>query len=375
MTIGFVMIAFELYGAGLTTQQVGGVFEKLYGRHYSKSSVSRMFDYAREEVLNWLERPLDNYYPIIYVDALFWSTRRDGCVSKEVYYTLLGVKCDRTREVLGIVNFPTESASSWEEVFRGLKNRGVENIGLLVADGLNGLETAAARTFVGTPFQKCVVHLERNVLGRIKPSDRKAVGAALKEVFLTIIMKEIVLNSQQYFKKLVLIVMLIAITTSNFAQQKSIILGRPTNNSITASILFDQNVNYYLEYGTSTGVYTNSSPVYTNTSNVPDEIDLTNLLSNTKYFYRVQYKTMASSNYTAAAEYSFQTQRAVGSNFVFTVEADEHLYDHKGDATMYQITLANQAADHPDFMLSLGDTFGDDHTPLTTTDAVYPRLS
>ena len=178
-------IAFELYGAGLTTQQVGGVFEKLYGRHYSKSSVSRMFDYAREEVLNWLERPLDDYYPIIYVDALFWSTRRDGCVSKEAYYTLLGVKCDRTREVLGIVNFPTESASSWEEVFRGLKNRGVENIGLLVADGLNGLETAAARTFVGTPFQKCVVHLERNVLGRIKPSDKKAVGAALREVFLT----------------------------------------------------------------------------------------------------------------------------------------------------------------------------------------------
>jgi putative transposase len=81
-------IAFELYGAGPTTAQVGGLFEKLYGRHYSKSSVSRMFDYAREEVMGWLLlRPLDAYYPIVYIDALFWSTRRDGAVSKEAYST------------------------------------------------------------------------------------------------------------------------------------------------------------------------------------------------------------------------------------------------------------------------------------------------
>jgi transposase-like protein len=66
-------IAFELYGARLATAQVGGLFEKLYGRHYSKSSVSRMFDYAREEVMGWLLRPLDEYYPIVYIDALFWS--------------------------------------------------------------------------------------------------------------------------------------------------------------------------------------------------------------------------------------------------------------------------------------------------------------
>ena len=61
-----------------------------------------MFDYAREEVMGWLLRPLDEYYPIVYIDALFWSTRRDGAVSKEAYYTILGVKSDRTREVLGI---------------------------------------------------------------------------------------------------------------------------------------------------------------------------------------------------------------------------------------------------------------------------------
>lgn len=176
-------IAFELYGAGLTTAQVGGLFEKLYGRHYSKSSVSRMFDYAREEVMGWLLRPLEAYYPIVYIDALFWSTRRDGAVSKEAYYTILGVKSDRTREVLAIVNFPTESAGGWEEVLRDLQKRGVKRLGLVVADGLSGLETATARVFAAAPFQKCVVHLERNVLSRIKPADKKAVGEDLREVF------------------------------------------------------------------------------------------------------------------------------------------------------------------------------------------------
>lgn len=178
-------IAFELYGAGLTTAQVGGLFEKLYGRHYSKSSVSRMFDYAREEVMGWLLRPLDEYFPIVYIDALFWSTKRDGGVSKEAYYTILGVRSDRTREVLAIVNFPTESAAGWEEVLRDLQKRGVKRLGLVVADGLSGLETAAARVFPGAPFQKCVIHLERNVLSRIKPADKKAVGEDLREVFVT----------------------------------------------------------------------------------------------------------------------------------------------------------------------------------------------
>lgn len=178
-------IALELYSAGLTTSQVGDIFDKIYGRHYSKASVSRMFDYAREEVKTWLLRPLSSYYPIIYIDAMFWSTHRDGVVSKEAYYTILGVKSDRTREVLGIINFPTESASGWEDALMGLKKRGVSQIGLIVADGLTGLEYAAARTFSGTPFQKCVVHLERNVLSRIRPSDKASVGEDLRDVFLT----------------------------------------------------------------------------------------------------------------------------------------------------------------------------------------------
>ena len=154
---------------------------------------------------------------------------------------------------------------------------------------------------------------------------------------------------------------------NNYCQQKSIILGRPTNNSVTASILFDQNVQYYLEYGLQSGTYTNTSSIYTNALNVPDEIDLTGLAPNSKYFYRMQYKLIGASTYTATPVYHFQTQRAPGSNFTFTVEADEHLYSNYSNTAMYQTTLANEASENPDFMLSLGDIFGDDHAPTVTS--------
>lgn len=163
---------------------------------------------------------------------------------------------------------------------------------------------------------------------------------------------------------------------SNFltAQNRSIILGRPTDTSITASILFDQNMDYYFEYGTQPGSYPNTSATFSNAANVPDEIDLTNLTANTKYYYRVQYRNAGSGSYSPTPEYSFHTQRATGSTFTFTIEADEHLYDKKGVKNMYNITLANQAKDNPDFMLSLGDIFGDDHNPFTITSQALDSL-
>ena len=159
-----------------------------------------------------------------------------------------------------------------------------------------------------------------------------------------------------------------------FAQTKSIILGRPTDTSITASILFDQNVNYYLEYGTQSGTFLKTTAVFANKANTPDEIVLQNLSPNTKYFYRIQYHLLPISFYTPTPEYSFNTQRAKGSSFTFTIEADEHLYDKKGVKSIYQLCLNNQAKDKPDFMLSLGDIFGDDHYPFTITSAQLDAL-
>lgn len=176
-------LAFSLYGKGLTTEQVGELFEELYGRHYSTSSISRMFNYAREEVSSWLNRPLENYYPILYIDTTFIPTRRGGNVSKEGYYTILGVKSDRTREVLAVVNYPTESSTAWQEVFAALQERGVQEIGLVVCDGLTAIEEAIIKVFGRVDIQLCVVHLQRNVQKHVKPKEKAEVSEDFKAVF------------------------------------------------------------------------------------------------------------------------------------------------------------------------------------------------
>lgn len=151
------------------------------------------------------------------------------------------------------------------------------------------------------------------------------------------------------------------------AQDFSIILGRPTDKSITAAVNFIKPAEYYLEYGTLSGMYSAQTPTTKIKAGESIKTDITGLTSNTRYVYRVRYRANGGSTFEASPEYSFRTQRARGESFTFLVEADEHLYDKKGIPAMYKISLENMKKDSADFMLSLGDTFGDDHTPTTTT--------
>lgn len=176
-------LAYGLYGAGLTTEQVGELFEKIYGRSYSSSQISRMFEYARGEVAEWIKRRLNAYYPMLFIDATFISVRRGDSVSKEAFYTILGVKSDRTREILTIVNLPTESLQGWREVIGSLKERGVKEVGLVVCDGLTGIEDAIFEYYPMADLQLCTVHLERNVIKYARPKDKKVIAESFKEVF------------------------------------------------------------------------------------------------------------------------------------------------------------------------------------------------
>lgn len=157
------------------------------------------------------------------------------------------------------------------------------------------------------------------------------------------------------------------INSKIYSQNYSIILGRPTDKSISLSLLFDQNTDFYIEYGTSSQNYIKTSTTYYTSSNQTYTINLSDLTVNTKYYYRLRYKNNSINNFNSSPEYSFQTQRNIGEAFTFTVESDEHLYDKKGIRSMYQVTLNNEALDKPDFMLTLGDIFGDDHNPTTIT--------
>lgn len=173
-------LAYELYTSGLTTEQVGGLFDKIYGQSYSKASISNMMSTARSDVFAWLKRDLKDEYGIIYIDATYWHTRRIDCVSQEAYYTILGVKNDYTREVLTIINHPTEGSTNWKEAFLDLKNRGVKQLQLIVCDGLTGIENAISEVFPQATVQLCTVHLQRNIQAKVKPIDKKIISEELK---------------------------------------------------------------------------------------------------------------------------------------------------------------------------------------------------
>ena len=178
-------LAGSLYTKGLTQSQVGQVFDEIYGEHYSKSSISRMIDFVRQEVSQWLERGLDAYYPIVFVDCVHIKVFRKKKAATEAFYVILGVTEEGTREVLGIYNSPVESATGWGYMFDDLHERGVESIGLMVADGLSGLDKVIGEKFPGTAFQRCTTHLKRNMLARVRHGDKKQLADDMREVFRT----------------------------------------------------------------------------------------------------------------------------------------------------------------------------------------------
>lgn len=173
------------YTKGLTQEQVADVFGQIYGENYSKSSISRMVQCVRDQVSQWLERGLEEYYPVVFVDCVHIKIHRKRSVATEAFYVALAVTDEGRREVLGIWNMPTESATGWGTLFDALKTRGVERVGLIVADGIAGLDTVVGEKFPGTPLQRCVTHLKRNLFARVRHGDKAALAADLRDVFRT----------------------------------------------------------------------------------------------------------------------------------------------------------------------------------------------
>ncbi|WCN09100.1 IS256 family transposase [Marinomonas mediterranea] len=174
-------LCFELYAKGLTTRDIESITETIYGQHLSKSQISRITSSLSEAMQAFRECPLAEYYPIIYLDATFVKTRRER-VSSEAYYIALAVLPDMTREVIGIYNAPTESASVWNEICIDLKNRGLKQSDLFVIDNLTGLDSTL-ETHFKAPIQKCILHLKRSILNKTKKQHRPEMVSDLSDIF------------------------------------------------------------------------------------------------------------------------------------------------------------------------------------------------
>lgn len=177
-------MCFELYGKGLTTSEVGQITEKIYGQAYSSSAISSFNQQLAEQIHAWRERPLAGRYPVILIDAIHKKVRR-GHVSSEAFYVVMGLTEAMQREVLAIGNIPSESAAGWDELLESLKNRGLRQTDLVVADGLPGLDQVIHKAFPEARHQKCVTHLKRGILTKVKAADKDLVAEELRDVFLT----------------------------------------------------------------------------------------------------------------------------------------------------------------------------------------------
>ena len=176
-------LALELYKNGLSTRSVSKILKNFFNEDISFTKVSELAEEFNKVRKVWESKKLDSYYKVIYADALFQSLRREDSYSKEALHIIIGVKEDNSKEVLYLGINPTESSNSWEEAFENIKIRGVQNVDLIVADGLTGMEDVVHKLFPNTDFQKCVIHKMRNVMLKIRPKEKEELGADIKEVF------------------------------------------------------------------------------------------------------------------------------------------------------------------------------------------------
>jgi len=180
---GFSDIIISLYAGGMTVRDIGHHLQRVYGTELSHDTISTITDGVLEDVKVWQTRPLDEVYPIVYVDALMVKVRDGAHVRNKAAYLVVGVDLDGVKHVLGIWVQATEGAKFWLSVCTELRNRGVRDVLIACCDGLSGLPEAIETVWPRTTVQTCVVHLIRSSLKYASYTDRKKLAAALKPVY------------------------------------------------------------------------------------------------------------------------------------------------------------------------------------------------
>jgi len=155
-------IVLSLTARGLTTGEIAAHFQEVYGARISKDTVSRITEKVTGEMTEWLNRPLEKVYPVIFIDAMVVKVR-DGQVANKPVYVVIGVTVDGERDILGLwAGDGGEGAKFWLSVFTEIKNRGVQDVCIAVCDGLKGLPEAITTTWELATVQACIIHLIRN---------------------------------------------------------------------------------------------------------------------------------------------------------------------------------------------------------------------
>ena len=180
---GFDEKIVSMYARGMSTREIVGHLQDLYGIAVSPGLISAVTDAVLDEIAVWQARPLEASYALVFFDALRAKIRDEGLVRNKAVHIALGVRADGSKEILGLWLEQNEGAKFWLRVMNELKTRGVEDILIAIVDGLKGFPEAIHAVYPETVVQTCIVHLLRHSLDFVSYKDRKPVAAALKAIY------------------------------------------------------------------------------------------------------------------------------------------------------------------------------------------------
>ncbi len=172
-----------LYAKGLTTRDIAEWLEQTYGTKISHETVANITDSVNDLVKAWRSRPLDEVYPIVYIDAIRVRVRDGAAVRIKACHLAVGVDLEGRKRVLGMWIEHNEGARFWLGVLTELRNRGVRDVLIVCCDGLTGLPEVIAQIWPDALVQTCVVHLIRNSMRYASWKDRKLMAAALRPIY------------------------------------------------------------------------------------------------------------------------------------------------------------------------------------------------
>jgi putative transposase len=183
---GFDEQILALYSRGMSTRDIEAHLRELYGVSVGRDLISRVTDAVMEDARSWQTRPLDDVYPVVFLDALVLKIRDGGSVQRRACYLALAIGMDGQRDVLGLWFQATEGAKFWMQVLTDLKQRGVRDILICCVDGLKGFPEAIEAIFPATTVQTCIVHLIRHSLRYVPRRQYDAVVKDLKPIYTAI---------------------------------------------------------------------------------------------------------------------------------------------------------------------------------------------
>ncbi|SDP54638.1 IS256 family transposase [Desulforhopalus singaporensis] len=190
-----------LYARGMTTRDIAATFKEMYGAEVSHTLVSKVTEAVIDQVIAWQNRPLDEIYPVVYLDCIVIKVHQDKRVVKKSIYLALGINTEGHKELLGMWLSETEGAKFWLAVLTELQNRGVQDIIIAAVDGLTGFPEAINTVYPKAQVQLCIVHMVRNSLKYVSYKDRKSVATDLKRIYQSITTEEAAMELKNFAEK------------------------------------------------------------------------------------------------------------------------------------------------------------------------------